>query len=147
MSKNNRSVSNKFGSLIKHQRELKGYSLKEMEQITGVSATYICRLESGERKAPSVPILQILADTLGIEVSELLDVSTIKDNSEVKSLTELLLTNDFSVNDTIFEKRQKELLISILEKITIVEWSEETKIQDSFEILQLVDDFKEEMAG
>lgn len=142
-----RVISTNFGSVIKHARERKGYSLKELEEITGISASYINRLEHCERRAPSYPIIELLADALDLDVSELLEVSSEKDINEAKGISELLLTNDFTIDEDIVQKNAKELLVSIIEEIASVTWSEKTKMQDSFEILQLVDEFKKELAG
>lgn len=140
----NRVISSKFGSLIKYLREQKGYSLKEMEEMTGVSAGYVSRIETGERKAPSIPIVQLLADALDVELTELLDVSSDK-TDEAKSISTLLLTNDFTIDGKIAEKKAKEILVSIIEKIINSSWEQDTRFQDAFSVIELVDDFKKEL--
>jgi len=142
-----RVISTKFGSVIRHARESKGYSLKELEEITGISASYINRLEHCERRAPSYPIIELLADALDLDVSELLEVSSYKGSEEAKSLSQLLLTSTFTIGNIVVEKEAKELLISIIEAITRVNWEQDTKLQDAFEIVGLIDDFKKELAG
>lgn len=141
-----RVISSNFGSLLKYLREQKGYSLKEMEEKTGVSAGYISRMETGERKAPSIPIVQLLADALDVELTELLDVSNNK-TDEAKSISTLLLTNDFTIDGVIAGKKVKELLVGIIEKIVNASWEEETRFQDAFTFIELIDDFKKELAG
>lgn len=116
-----RVISSNFGSLLKYLREQKGYSLKEMEEKTGVSAGYISRMETGERKAPSIPIVQLLADALDVELTELLDVSNNK-TDEAKSISTLLLTNDFTIDGVIAGKKVKEILVGIIEKIVNATW-------------------------
>lgn len=141
-----RVISSNFGSLLKYLREQKGYSLKEMEEKTGVSAGYISRMETGERKAPSIPIVQLLADALDVELTELLDVSNNK-TDEAKSISTLLLTNDFTIDGVIAGKKVKEILVGIIEKIVNATWEEETRFQDAFTFIELIDDFKKELAG
>lgn len=141
-----RVISSNFGSLLKYLWEQKGYSLKEMEEKTGVSAGYISRMETGERKAPSIPIVQLLADALDVELTELLDVSNNK-TDEAKSISTLLLTNDFTIDGVIAGKKVKEILVGIIEKIVNATWEEETRFQDAFTFIELIDDFKKELAG
>lgn len=142
----NRVISSKFGSLLKYLREQKGYSLKELEEKTGVSAGYISRMETGERKAPSIPIVQVLADALDVDLTELLDVSSDK-SDEAKSISTLLLTNDFTIEGVIAGKKVKEILVGIIEKIVNASWEEETRFQDAFTFIELIDEFKKELAG
>lgn len=47
-------LSDSFGMLLRHYRELRNFTLKELEDISGVSAAYILRLERSERKSPSL---------------------------------------------------------------------------------------------
>lgn len=140
-----RAVSGNYGALIKYLREQKGYSLKEMEEMTGVSAGYISRMETGERKAPSIPIVQLLADALDVELTELLDVSNDK-TDEAKSISTLLLTNDFTIDGKLAVKKAKEILVGIIEKIVNASWKEETRFQDAFTFIELIDNFKKELA-
>ena len=138
----NRSISCNVGAWIKHKREKLGMSLKDLENMTGVSATYICRLEKNDRKNPSYSILEVLAEALGIDMTELMEVTSDKEDSDVKSLTTLLLTSDFTISNDIIEKNAKELLVDLFEKILNVEWNSQTKLRDTFEIAKKIDDLK-----
>ena len=42
------TVSDNFGIMLKHYRKIKNLSLKELENLCGVSASYINRLERGK---------------------------------------------------------------------------------------------------
>lgn len=46
-------MSPNFALLIKHRRKAMGYSLKELEDRSGVSSGYINRLENNQRRSPS----------------------------------------------------------------------------------------------
>ncbi len=139
MAKSARVVSKNFGSIIKFSRENKNLSLKELEDKTGISASYINRLENGERQAPSVPIASELADALDLDLSMLLDACNSK-SDDIKSVAELLLTNDFTINGSIIGKEAKELLVSLIEKIICAEWND--KMQEIYEISILIDAYK-----
>ena len=45
-----RVIEDDFGSWIKQLRKAKGYSLKDLENASGVTASYIHRIESGCKK-------------------------------------------------------------------------------------------------
>lgn len=143
----NRTISSNFGSLLRFYREGRNLSLKDVEELTGVSAGYVCRLEKGERKAPSLPILKLLASALQVNLSELIEVSNIIENEDVNSISKLLVISNFTVSGKVIEKGKKELLISIINKIIDVPFEKDTKMRDSFEIIELIEEFKNEFAG
>lgn len=62
------TVSDNFGIMLKHYRKLKNLSLKQLEEISGVSASYVNRLERGERKSPSITKILQLAEALEIRI-------------------------------------------------------------------------------
>src|SRR5438874_1679177 len=98
-NENDRAVSNNFGSTLRYYREKKGMSLQELFERTGVSNSYISRLERGDRKAPSIPISSKIADALGIPLSLLLDISTSETKSnEAPLVAELILYNDCKID-------------------------------------------------
>lgn len=103
-------------NILYEARIKKGKSFKEVEDYTGVSASYICRIESGQRKMPSAEVVQILSDFYGIDMFSLLPflgvyINTIdlnKNNINVK------------VNDKIIPSRKlKKLILNNLNCINI----------------------------
>lgn len=138
----NRAINPNVGTLIRYARERMNFSLKDLESKTGVSASYIMRVEKGERKCPSIPIVEALADALDLDMAELLELSSEKSNTDVKSLSTLLLTSNFLFGDVIAEPDAKEILVELIEKIQDSEWSNESKLHDSYTIIQKIDDLK-----
>lgn len=59
--------------MLKTLREAKGLSQVELAARAKVERTYIVKLESGNKKNPSLEILQRLAKALGVPVTELLE--------------------------------------------------------------------------
>lgn len=55
-------MKNNLGNLLKGLRKGRDYSLKDVEALSGVTASYVYRIEKGERKSPTVFILKKLAD-------------------------------------------------------------------------------------
>jgi HTH-type transcriptional regulator / antitoxin HipB len=57
------------GALLKREREARGLTQKELGEKSGISETYISRIERGMVGMPHRPTLERLAGPLGIEVS------------------------------------------------------------------------------
>jgi len=138
-----RAISDNFGSLIKHKREEKGYSLNKLQELTGISPSYINRIEKGERKAPSLKIIEKLADALDADISELLSVANREDaTTEITSLEELILSHNFTMNGQVASKSLKENIVSFISKLNDIEWTSETKYRDSIELMEHIDRYK-----
>lgn len=60
---------NKLGSMLAQLRQKRGLSMQKLADATGISAAYICRIETGERR-PSRDLLHSLADALLPEGSQ-----------------------------------------------------------------------------
>ena len=59
---------------IKEIRLEKGISLSDLASKSGVSAGYICHLENGSRKNPSVVIMKKIAHALGKNIIEVFNI-------------------------------------------------------------------------
>ena len=62
-----------LGKVFKDARERAGMSQKKLSEISGVGRTGIITLESAQRN-PSILIVQMLADGMGIPLSELISI-------------------------------------------------------------------------
>lgn len=58
---------------LKEMRVSKNLSQKQLAQQIGVTQAYICSLELGRRKNPSLAVLRGIADVLGVHVSQVLE--------------------------------------------------------------------------
>lgn len=142
---NERAVNNNFGATLKYWREKRGLSLQDLNDKTGISNSYISRLEKGDRKAPSVPISAKLAEALGIQLSLLLNISTNEINQETAPLvSELILYNDCKMDtEALMDKATKQSVIQIIEFIFEMDWEDNNRMKQLFELSELIDDFKE----
>jgi XRE family transcriptional regulator, master regulator for biofilm formation len=61
------------GEILKHYRDERGMTINELSHLAGISKSYISSIERGLQKNPSIQVLQKLADTLGISLSQLLE--------------------------------------------------------------------------
>jgi transcriptional regulator with XRE-family HTH domain len=66
---------NTLGELIKERRLAKNLSKRALAEKAGISHTEVHRIENGERKNPSIPVLNSLADALGISKETLLQTA------------------------------------------------------------------------
>lgn len=60
-----------YKNKIKETRKLQGITLMKLSEITGISAGYICHLEKGTRKNPSVQMMEKIASALNKSIHEL----------------------------------------------------------------------------
>lgn len=148
-----RSISDNFGALIKYTRTSKGYSLQKLGQLTDLSASYIQRMETGERKAPGVKVVESLAGALEIDMRELLQVAGLSESEEkgpAVSIGTLILSSDVYYKEgsvdteapKTLSKQEKTLLVSLIDLIVGFQWDEKTKHLDTVELITLVDKFK-----
>ena len=49
----------------------KNLTLDDLAEMTGISAGYLCHLEKGSRKNPSVQVMEAIAEALGESVVEI----------------------------------------------------------------------------
>lgn len=140
-----REINEKFGLYLKFLRENKGYSLIQLQELTGISSSYINRLESGDRKAPSYPIIERLAEALGVDVIELLNISGTAKTDKTESIFQLILKNDFTIDEDgndIATPVVKQLLTDLLQNVLTCKWSDSTRFSDIYTLLKSVDELK-----
>jgi transcriptional regulator with XRE-family HTH domain len=138
-----RAIPEGFGKYILHLREAKDYSLKDVERITGVSQSYINRIEKGERKAPSYPIIEKLAQAYNVNISELLSIAGIAtDETNVQGLAQLIYSNNFTINGKMTSTKKKEVLVELIEKMDEIKWDDTTKHLDTIELINIINKFK-----
>lgn len=143
-----RQVKGDFGSWLKSARKDKGYSLKELENRSGVTASYIHRIEKGARKTPSIPITEKLAQALGVPPKELLSMlghDIGEQTNEIPGLPELISLNQFSINGNLVEQDEKDMIIKIINMMLNEEWQDGDVWTKGTELLKLVTRLKKEL--
>lgn len=101
----------KLGELIRKKREEKNLTLIQLSQMTGISSAYLNRIEKGERRNPSIAMMQALIDALDINQEELKHVYgdtsqwLIKEDGKeqllLKKLRQLKGKNNFTFDDIL----------------------------------------------
>lgn len=64
-----------FSKEIRRNREEKSLSLKELEEITGISASLIARIENKQSKNLGLKISLRISNTLNINLSRIIEAS------------------------------------------------------------------------
>lgn len=82
----------KFGEYLRRIRKLKGLTLTKLEELSGVSNSYLSQVENGQFK-PSVEILKKLAKVLDVPYIELLQKAGVLEEDIVDGENELLKEN------------------------------------------------------
>lgn len=70
-------ATNSLANAIRHYREEKGLSIRDLSKITGISVSYISRLESGEKRRPTVQVVKILSNALEVELYDYIDLNSL----------------------------------------------------------------------
>ena len=61
-----------FGEYLKHLRLKKGFTLKKLADLAGLSPSYLSRIERGERNIPNARFLNSLAEHLSLSSQEIM---------------------------------------------------------------------------
>jgi transcriptional regulator with XRE-family HTH domain len=138
-------VSENFALLLKHHRTLQNLTLKELESLSGVSSSYLNRLENGDRSSPSISKCFQICDALEIPYFTLLTTAfseaAIAQEEGSMTLPELLISNDFCVNQAPISKEGKWFLIKVIEFLLTCSWGNQ-KVAELFELSKMIDEFK-----
>lgn len=139
-----RSVSWEFAYLLRYYRRLRGLSLKELEERTGVTASYINRLERGYKKSPSLGLVEKLAEALNVPVYILLGGSG--EDMEIKDISEIVYNEGVTCLGEKLNTKQRIALVNIIEFIM-----DEENWQNSYtagiELMDLVNELHEAKEG
>ncbi|WDL98865.1 helix-turn-helix domain-containing protein [Alicyclobacillus sp. ALC3] len=140
MAKDGREIPDSVGARIRYLRKQLNLSLKDLERMTGVSPSYINRLENNSRKAPSVPIIYKLAPVLGVSPQELMEMN--EEEQREKDLIELVLTHHYTLhNDVQVNQAMKDSLAEMLQTVLSSDLDGKNKVRDSIVIIEKVREF------
>lgn len=143
MNKEQQQMTDDFGKMLKRLRVEQGLSLNDLSIKTGISSSYINRLEQSKRKSVSFPKLVALSEALGVEPWVLAGSSLNWSKGETTDLKELLFNHQVQHNGEILSAEVKEILLEILEAILSADWSKESLLQELQEIGELISELKE----
>ncbi|MBX8944788.1 helix-turn-helix domain-containing protein [Lysinibacillus sp. K60] len=129
-----------FADKLKRLRKARGFSLQRMSDMTGVSPSYISRLERNEKQSPSFPILVELARALKVDVLTLAE--GLVEQDEVVDLYSLMFKSPLRVADKILTEEETRQVIHLIERIAKFDWNEQTMWRELCEVGNLISAFK-----
>lgn len=130
--------------MIKQLRKKRGLSLKQIKEMTGLSESYVNRLEKGERNCPTYPVIEQLAIVLDVEPTDLLEAGYQRKNDSITTLEQLLYLQVFTIDGTnVISTMAVEKLLDLIDLIYNVSWQNETLISDIYEVTESVNEFKQ----
>lgn len=138
-----------FGQFIRHIREKKGITLLELSNKSGVSVSYLSRLEKADRNPPNINIVYAIAKGLDVPFHQIvrplglepgIDSNPFIDIDSPIYIRDLLLENPVSVRNMgpALNDEKKNQLLDIVDFVSNSEWNidKENKIKM---LIKLVD--------
>ena len=138
--KNKNDITKNLGMALKYYREDRGMSMSDLSLASGVSCSYISRLELSQRKAPSIVLLHKIAKGLSIPIEALLDISKPETGETILDFAGIILANEFKINEKIVDMELKKYIIELIGFIVDSENEDKNKI--IYKILDKVDDIR-----
>ncbi|WP_240344094.1 helix-turn-helix transcriptional regulator [Paenibacillus sp. SYP-B3998] len=113
-------------------RKLKGFTIRELADRSGVSAAYISQLENGNRGVPSPDVLMKLSEGLNTSYSELMEIAGYLESSQASptdqpfqsnpvNLRRFLRENDLMFDGFVLTQEDKEWIERML---TVLFWKD-----------------------
>lgn len=130
-----------FAQKMKRLRQARGMTLQQLSSATGISPSYISRLERSEKQCPSFPILVELARALKVDILTLAE-GLAEQEGEVEDLYSLMFKSPLRVADKILTEEETRQVINLIERIAELDWNEQTMWRELCEIGNLISAFK-----
>ena len=130
-----------LATILKNKRKELGLSLKDLELISGVSSSYIHRLETNSRKSPSIQTLKKLTVALNLDMGKLPGILP-EDIINSNNIMEVIKKENLSFREIYLSNPEKNRICDIIGYILECNWNDESKIEDIKKILDLVDRIK-----
>lgn len=148
--------NNKFGDWLSQMRETQNLTLKELSKRTGISISYLHKLESYGKKSPSITTIRRIVNALSVpfnEVAELLELEVEpeafvqeveareakKDQQSLEMFETLdnLFNEDGEIKHIDFDQTKKETMKSLISLIYSDNFDPD-RLQDSLKLIDLV---------
>lgn len=121
-----------FYEQLKDMRKMKGFTIRELADRSGVSAAYISQLENGNRGIPSPDVLMKLSEGLNMPYTELMQIAGYLEKSTQSreegayrkpriNLRRFLRDNDLTFDGIELTDQDKEWIERML---TVLFWKE-----------------------
>lgn len=126
MVDNDKGIS-RVGDYLKCMRENKGLRLKDVAEKSGISISYLNRLERNERFNPSIPLLTRLVKSLDISIIDLLQISVEIGESKLTDIRDVIIEGNYVIDGKEVSEHVRALLCDIIIFIINEGWKNEKK--------------------
>ncbi|MCS7460114.1 helix-turn-helix transcriptional regulator [Paenibacillus doosanensis] len=126
-----------FYEQLRDMRKLKGFTIRELADRSGVSAAYISQLENGNRGVPSPDVLMKLSEGLNTPYSELMEIAGYLEANVPRSdnvskplvnLRRLLRENELIFDGIHLSEQDKEWIERML---TALFWRDKKRLEEA----------------
>ncbi|SEB75467.1 helix-turn-helix transcriptional regulator [Paenibacillus sp. GP183] len=125
-----------FYDKLRDLRKLKGFTIRELADRSGVSAAYISQLENGNRGIPSPEVLMKFSEGLNVSYSELMEIAGYLESQGVQcevqsnpvNLRRFLRENNLMFDGIVLTDDDKEWVERML---TTLFWKERHKQEEA----------------
>lgn len=129
-----------FAEKLKRLRKARGMTLQQLSAATGISPSYISRLERNEKQCPSFPILVELSRALKVDLMTLAE--GLIEQEEVVDLYSLMFRSPLRVADKVLTEKETMIILSVIERIVEFEWSRESQWHEFAELGDAINKLK-----
>ncbi|WP_234124866.1 helix-turn-helix domain-containing protein [Clostridium hydrogenum] len=140
-TENQNADTSKFlsGELIRQKRIQMGLSLRDLETMTGVSSSYINKLENSLRANPTFETLLKISKALNLDLNRFF---TKTNEDDKKDIVYFIKGGPITFKETDINSNIKSILGDLVYYILNCTWDNTSKIDDIKNILDLIDKLK-----
>src|SRR5690625_2995207 len=141
-----KEISAKFGRLVKRLREKKGLSYNQLSTETGISSSYLLRLENSDRRSPSLKVVFALANVLDMSIEQLkesVDATTYEKSKGVKLEELLLYCQNLTINDKVVDSDFKERMLDLIDLIVTSNGKSTFEVEEQILVMNAAQALKE----
>jgi transcriptional regulator with XRE-family HTH domain len=125
-----------FYDKLRDLRKLKGFTIRELAERSGVSTAYISQLENGNRGIPSPDVLMKLSEGLNTSYSDLMEIAGYLENparaeelpSAPVNLRRFIRENELIFDGMLLTEADKEWVERML---TVLFWREKSSKEEA----------------
>lgn len=125
-----------FYDKLRDLRKLKGFTIRELAERSGVSTAYISQLENGNRGIPSPDVLMKLSEGLNTSYSNLMEIAGYLENparaeelpSAPVNLRRFIRENELIFDGMLLTEADKEWVERML---TVLFWREKSSKEEA----------------
>jgi transcriptional regulator with XRE-family HTH domain len=125
-----------FYDKLRDLRKLKGFTIRELADRSGVSAAYISQLENGNRGIPSPDVLMKLSEGLNTSYSDLMEIAgylenpnrPVEQSSNPVNLRRFLRENELMFDGIVLSEQDKEWVERML---TVLFWKQRSNSEEA----------------